>query len=146
MDWIVQSCWLEQSPHLNIPLETEHPLIEISGIDIAKPKRPRKNKGEGPEEKRLKRFRQKPPKSYLDRLGRVKTQRMFLIDRNRTTSEDGTHEEEVFDLAGSTGNIYQITVSKVPKCTCPDAGKGNQCKHIIYVYPGLLFGQSATDV
>jgi len=58
---------------------------------------------------------------------------MFLVDRNRTLSEDGTHEEEVFDLAGSTGNIYQITVNKVPSCTCPDYGKGNQCKHIVYV-------------
>ncbi len=109
-------------------------LNVISGIDDAsKPKRARKKQGEEPEEKRLKRFRQKPPLTYLERLARVKTQRMFLIDRNRNASEDGTHEEEVFDLAGSTGNIYQITISKIPKCTCPDAGNGNQCKHIIYV-------------
>jgi uncharacterized Zn finger protein len=71
---------------------------------------------------------------------------MFLIERNRTTSEDGTHEEEVFDLAGSTGNIYQVTVSKVPKCTCPDAGKGNQCKHIIYVCLISLLKDSVIDV
>jgi len=58
---------------------------------------------------------------------------MFLIDRTRTTSSDASHEEEKFDLAGSTGNVYQVTVSKIPDCTCPDSKKGNQCKHIIYV-------------
>jgi hypothetical protein len=110
----------------------EHSQLTSSGNDTSKPKRGKK-KGEEPDEKRLKRFRQKAPQSYLERLGRVRTQRMFLVDRNRTISDDGTHEEEVFDLAGSTGNIYQITISKVPKCTCPDFGKGNQCKHIIYV-------------
>lgn len=70
-----------------------------------KPKKARKVKAEGeePEEKRLKRFRAKAPISYIERLDRVRTQRMFLIDRNRTTSADGTHEEEVFDIAGSTG-------------------------------------------
>lgn len=96
-------------------------------------KKPRKKKGEEPEEKRLKRFRAKPPVSYLDRLERAKGQRMFMIDRDRTLSEDGAHEEEVFSMAGTTGNIYQVTISKVPSCTCPDAKKGNQCKHIVYV-------------
>lgn len=85
------------------------------------------------EEKRLRVFRKNAPQSYLERLDRVRTQRMFLIDRIRSLSEDGTHEEEVFDIAGSTGNIYQVTISKQPRCTCPDGGKGNQCKHILYV-------------
>jgi hypothetical protein len=123
----------EQPLHPNVPPIGELSQLTTSGINTSKPKRAGKKKGEEPDEKRLKRFRPKPPHSYLERLGRVKTQRMFLVDRNRTTSEDGTHEEEVFDLAGSTGNIYQITISKVPKCTCPDAGKGNQCKHTVYV-------------
>lgn len=106
-----------------IDFKGEHSLLTISGNDTSKPKRAKK-KGEEPDEKRLKRFRQKAPQSYLERLGRVRTQRMFLVDRTRTISDDGTHDEEVFDLAGSTGNIYQITISKVPKCTCPDFGKG----------------------
>lgn len=89
--------------------------------------------GEEPEEKRLRRHRAKPPGTYLERLNRVRTQRMFLIDRNRTSSEDGSHEQEVFDIAGTTGNIYQVTVSKIPDCTCPDAKNGNQCKHVVYV-------------
>ena len=107
-----------------------------------KPKRQRKKKtdgeGEEPEEKRLKRFRAKAPISYMERLQRVTSQRMFLIDRERAVGEDGDCPEEKFDIAGSTGNIYQVTICRVPRCTCPDAAKGNQCKHIIYV--SLLFG------
>jgi len=36
-------------------------------------------------------------------------------------------------MAGTTGNIYSITINQVPSCTCPDNQKGNQCKHIVYV-------------
>jgi hypothetical protein len=84
-----------------------------------------------PEEKRLRLFRKKAPQTYLERLHRVRTQRMFLIDRQRNLSESRSHEEEIFDIAGTTGNLYQVTISKQPSCTCPDCKKGNQCKHII---------------
>ncbi|TVY50004.1 E3 ubiquitin-protein ligase [Lachnellula occidentalis] len=110
----------------------------LAGIDERKAKRARKKKGEEPEEKRLRRTRVKAPATYLERLHRVKTQKMFLIERIRTTSGDGTHEEEVFDIAGTTGNIYQVTVSKAPSCSCPDGMKNNQCKHIIYVLVNVL--------
>ncbi len=117
------------------PLTTLEAQDTLAGIIPSKSKRARNNKSGEPEEKRSKRFRQKPPGTYLERLQRVRTQRMFLIDRERGKSEDGTCEEEKFDIAGSTGNVYQVTIGRVPKCTCPDAGKGNQCKHIIYVCP-----------
>jgi hypothetical protein len=77
----------------------------LAGLNESKPKRARKKKGEEPEEKRLRRFRAKPPATYNERLYRVRTQRMFLIDRTQGTSEDGSPEEE-FDIAGTTGNIY----------------------------------------
>lgn len=100
-----------------------------------KPKSPSKKLklGDTPEEKRLKPFRKRAPQAYLQRLDRVRTQRMFLIDRERKLGRDGTEEKEVFDIAGTTGNIYQVTICKQPKCTCPDNQKGNQCKHIVYV-------------
>lgn len=101
----------------------------------SKPKRVARKKDE---EKRLRVFRKRAPHSYLERLDRVRTQRMFLIDRIRSVSDDGTHEEEDFDIAGSTGNIYRVTISKQSRCTCPDGEKGNQCKHIIYVSPQWL--------
>ncbi|KAG4437638.1 hypothetical protein IFR05_006899 [Cadophora sp. M221] len=111
-----------------------------AGLETSKPKRQRKKKveGEEPEEKRLKRFRVKAPVSYMERLQRVTSQRMFLIDREKGVGGDGLCPEEKFDIAGSTGNIYQVTIYQVPRCTCPDAAKGNQCKHIIYIMVNVL--------
>ncbi len=83
------------------------------------------------EEKRLRVFRKKAPLSYLEKLERATSQRMFVIDRTRGGTEDVP--EETIDMAGTTGNIYNITISQMPKCTCPDSKKGNQCKHIVYV-------------
>ncbi|KAH7356692.1 hypothetical protein BKA65DRAFT_450410 [Rhexocercosporidium sp. MPI-PUGE-AT-0058] len=112
-----------------------------AGLLPTKPKRQRKKNvsdEEPEEEKRLKRFRVKPPVSYMERLQRVTSQRMFLIDREKGVAEDGLCPEEKFDIAGSTGNIYQVTIGRVPSCTCPDAKKGNQCKHIVYVMVNVL--------
>ena len=88
---------------------------------------------EGRVKRSLRIFRKKAPLSYFERLDCVKTQRMFLIDRERSLSEDGAHEEEIFDISGMTGNIYRVAITKQPNCTCPDGGKVNQCKRIIYV-------------
>jgi len=78
---------------------------EDNSYENSKPKRVKKAKAESdePEEKRLRRHRARAPVTYLERLNRVRTQRMFLINRNRTMNKDRTHEEEVFDIAGSTG-------------------------------------------
>jgi hypothetical protein len=85
-------------------------------------------------EKRLLQFRERAPYKFQDRLDRAISQPMFLIDRERKLNSDGTHEVEKFDMAGSTGNIYEVMIDKKPKCTCMDARiRGNQCKHIIYV-------------
>ena len=27
--------------------------------------------------------------------------------------------------------MYEVIIDKIPSCTCPDAGKGNHCKHIV---------------
>ncbi|KAI9751692.1 MAG: hypothetical protein M4579_005958 [Chaenotheca gracillima] len=97
-----------------------------------------KKRGTPGVEKRLRRFRQAPPQSYLERLERVVTQRMFLLDR--TVVEDSVDGPEgEFDLAGTTGNVYTVKIGKVPSCTCPDnREKRNQCKHIIYVLVNVL--------
>ena len=61
---------------------------------------------------------------------------MFVIDRTRAGTDESP--EETIDMAGTTGNIYSITISKVPSCTCPDSRNGNQCKHIVYVLHNVL--------
>ena len=68
----------------------------IEGMKMAK-----RTKRSADEEKRLRRFRARAPGTYLERLTRVRTQRMFLIDRKRSDEE----LEEVFNIAGSTGNV-----------------------------------------
>ncbi|KAF2461601.1 hypothetical protein BDY21DRAFT_332668 [Lineolata rhizophorae] len=82
-------------------------------------------------EKRLRRFRDHAPQSFVEIWDRAMTQRMFVINRKRT----GTYEcpQEVVDIAGTTGNVYTVNIGPVPSCTCPHARKGNQCKHIVYV-------------
>lgn len=62
--------------------------------------------------------------------------RMFVISRGRVHTEDKL--EENVDMVGSVGNIYKVTISHEPKCTCPDSRKGNLCKHIIYVWLPIL--------
>ncbi len=56
---------------------------------------------------------------------------MFVVDRVRH-EVNGT-PEEVVEMAGTTGNLYTVTINHLPTCTCPDHLKGNMCKHIIYV-------------
>ncbi|KZO97068.1 hypothetical protein CALVIDRAFT_454547, partial [Calocera viscosa TUFC12733] len=98
----------------------------------------KKRKKEDPdtprEEKRLARIRKSCPQNVLDRVERVLTQRFYLVDRER----DGDELRETFKVLGSTGNIYTVTIDKVPACNCPDALKGNHCKHILFVFLKVL--------
>jgi len=57
-----------------------------------------------------------------------------MIDRHR---EGGALREE-FKVLGSTGNVYTVTIDRLPECTCPDALKGNHCKHILFVFLKVL--------
>lgn len=67
---------------------------------------------------------------------------MFVVDRQRiepqSPSSDTAHPVETISLAGTTGNIYSITIDKIPNCNCPHATKGNQCKHIIFCLSRVL--------
>ncbi|KAJ5683278.1 RING finger domain protein [Penicillium macrosclerotiorum] len=81
-------------------------------------------------EKRSRRWRNSPPISYIERLRRIQKTKMFVVGQE----VGGTKEAPnfVFDVVGSTGNIYKVTIDRDPVCDCPDGAKGNQCKHICY--------------
>ncbi|RAH84097.1 hypothetical protein BO86DRAFT_397415 [Aspergillus japonicus CBS 114.51] len=64
------------------------------------------------------------------------SQRMFIVGHT-VNLLDGVLNMS-FDIVGTTGNIYKTTIGKVPTCDCPDARKGNQCKHICYVLINAL--------
>ncbi|KAF8663994.1 hypothetical protein AX16_000845 [Volvariella volvacea WC 439] len=85
-------------------------------------------------EKRQGRFRSSAPQNILERVHRVMTQRFFMIERQR---EAGKLSEE-FKVLGSTGNVYTVVIDHVPRCDCPDAMKGNHCKHILFVFLKVL--------
>lgn len=61
---------------------------------------------------------------------------MFVV--NRTLNGTAEIPSETVEMAGTTGNIYAITITLEPHCTCPDNKKGNQCKHIVYVLHNVL--------
>lgn len=98
-----------------------------------KPKKKAKKDGE----KRQRRWRAHAPSAYREIRDRALTQRMFVLDRQRSES-DPEAPSETISLAGTTGNIYTIIIDKVPTCDCPHARKGNQCKHIVYVLSRVL--------
>ncbi|KAI4088021.1 MAG: hypothetical protein LQ344_006396 [Seirophora lacunosa] len=109
-----------------------------SAVDLTPKKRktatPKKANSDG--EKRLRAFRRCPPQSYLLKLERATSQRMFVV--NRTLNGTAEIPSETVEMAGTTGNIYAITITLEPHCTCPDNKKGNQCKHIVYVLHNVL--------
>lgn len=96
-----------------------------------------------PEEVRSKRHRPQPTQDYLCKRERALTQPMFVLSRSQSTraSLSETHPQyptETVDLAGTTGNVYTISISKTPSCTCPSGQKDGQCKHMIYVLARVL--------
>ena len=41
-------------------------------------------------------------------------------------------------MLGATGNVYDVTITLQPSCTCPDFAKGHHCKHLFFVYCKVL--------
>lgn len=87
-------------------------------------------------ETRLRRYRAWAPQSYLVIKERALTQRFTILSRERYGT-DLVPEEKVV-MAGSTGNVYTQRIGLQPRCNCPHAKGGNQCKHIIYVMLRVL--------
>ncbi|THG97957.1 hypothetical protein EW026_g4159 [Hermanssonia centrifuga] len=114
-----------------ILLDSPPPLAKAPA---AKRQRKTKNSDAPPPEKRGAIFKRKCPQNILERLERVNQQRFFMVDRTR----NGKELKEEFQVLGSTGNIYTVTIDKKPSCNCPDASKGNHCKHILFIYAKVL--------
>lgn len=87
-------------------------------------------------ERRLFPWRAQAPNDLKGRFDRALKQRFFLLDRQRRGDE--LREEfkvlgalivsssaictalTFLDRAGSTGNVYTVTIDQRPRCTCPD--------------------------
>jgi hypothetical protein len=71
----------------------------------------------------------------LEKMQRAFTHRLYLIERIWPESSEAMMEYKVL---GATGNVYTVTLSRQPGCTCPDAAKGNTCKHWLFVMLRVL--------
>lgn len=127
-------------------------LTQDNDLDEPAPKSSAKKQKKDEPEKRLKPFRQKAPQTFLQKLERATTQRMIVIGRTRSGLGQDLHEN--IDIVGTTGNIYTVTIARLPSCTCPDSQKGNrqlashnsftyclqgnECKHKVYALANVL--------
>lgn len=83
-------------------------------------------------ERREREFIPEPDAKFKDKVKRIRKERMFMLNRQRVVDAKGKERED-FDIAGSTGNIYQTKIGRSPSCTCMDARtRGQKCKHINY--------------
>lgn len=74
----------------------------------------------------------KPTQPVADRIVRAIRHRLRLLHRS----------ESNFFVLGATGNVYTVTLSTNPSCTCPD--RTTPCKHILFVFIKVL-GVSLDD-
>ncbi|KAH0613138.1 uncharacterized protein H6S33_009518 [Morchella sextelata] len=111
---------------------------EVAGPSSAKAPsiKKAKNTPAAEEEKRLGRWRSQPTHQLRDRIHRCLTQRMVVLDRHRNM--EVSPPEEIFQIAGSTGNVYQVHIKRKSTCSCPDGIQNGLCKHILYVMMKVL--------
>lgn len=85
----------------------------------------------------------KPPNQIKQRMARAlpgSSHRLNLIERKTLPNYGG----EEFTVLGATGNVYQVAIpyspsnSTTPTCSCPDALKGEVCKHRLFVMLRVL--------
>ncbi|KAH8099574.1 hypothetical protein BXZ70DRAFT_894818 [Cristinia sonorae] len=120
------------------PIILDSPPFPSASLPDKPPPAKRQKKKKDPDapepEKRGAIFKKKCPQNILERVARVQEQRMFLLDRTR----NGNELREEFAMQGSTGNVYTVIIDKKPSCNCPDALKGNHCKHILFIFLKVL--------
>ncbi|KAJ7210694.1 hypothetical protein GGX14DRAFT_624755 [Mycena pura] len=134
---ISTSSLLQAAPSSYYPEPSATGASVPASLPAKKSRRKAAGKSTEPPEKRLAVLKKKCPQNILDRVERVMTQRrrrFFMVDRKRFEGE----LKEEFQVLGSTGNVYTVTIQRVPSCDCPDARKGNHCKHILFVYLKVL--------
>jgi hypothetical protein len=136
----------EQKTRSSERLQTK--IADCSYHNSAKPKSRNSKTMPSQTEKRLFRTRNKCPKALQDKLGRAMRETMTMIripkpigssQLSEILADDRCHPCEdselalAFNMAGSTGNIYTVTLDYRPTCTCPDFEKREDvCKHIMY--------------
>jgi len=102
--------------------------------------RKRQSSGDGsvPAEKRRARWLRSCSSATFDRIDRALEQRMYLVEQKNIKPCTAGGPARQYVVLGSTGNVYSVVVSDVVSCDCPDAAKGNACKHQLFVFLRVL--------
>jgi hypothetical protein len=70
------------------------------------------------------------------RKSRGKEQKIFLI---LTHEYDDVINERKYEVMGTTGNVYTVSIINSPTCTCPDfLTRGKRCKHIYFILTRIM--------
>jgi hypothetical protein len=96
------------------------------------------------EEKRAARTRVSMNRDTMKRVDRALSQRLYLLNQVEISTPGNLGRK--YDVLGSTGNVYEVEISRIPSCTCPDSAKGNLCKHILFVYLRVLKCQPRSTI
>lgn len=73
---------------------------------------------------------------------RSKVQKLYLIERKPPTEK----YIRIFTVMGSTGNIYDVTITQSPTCTCPDyVSRKKRCKHIYFILMRIMGVKNEDD-
>ncbi|GMH06981.1 hypothetical protein Nepgr_008821 [Nepenthes gracilis] len=68
----------------------------------------------------------KPAQAFMGRINRAFSHRLRLLHRSDSN----------FFILGATGNVYTVTLTATPSCTCPD--RTTPCKHILFTLIRVL--------
>lgn len=115
------------------PAQSSSVVSQCTGTGRQKTQEKKAKKRSAAPEKRLARLRKSASKATRDRISRAVRQRLFLVDSKAVN--DINRE---FVVMGSTGNLYDISIGRLPSCSCIDFQKGNICKHILFVMLKVL--------
>ena len=75
----------------------------------------------------------------MERINRALTQRLYLVNQEEVVpTDDDNGLARSYAVLGSTNNVYDIHIGKIPTCSCPDFEKGHLCKHVLFVMLKVL--------
>lgn len=90
-------------------------------------------------EKRMAKYISKPSIAVKERIQRAFQHRLYVIEKKMIRGADSESPSACeFFVLGATGNVYTVKLNQVPSCSCPDAAKGNICKHLLFVMLRVL--------
>ncbi|KAF7946397.1 hypothetical protein EAE96_009395 [Botrytis aclada] len=91
------------------------------------------------EEKRLEPFLPEPTAEFRRLLEDAQTQKLHCLEKYYVEGfEDHVEFKRKFDVLGTSGNVYFVTIGKKPSCNCFDGRSDILCVHIVFILTQFL--------